>query len=126
MSLRLTAISFALFIAAAACSKPSGTGGAPSASAPASSAAAAPSAVSLGAPPKIGVAACDDYFDVFYKCVAKMPEEQQKRMMDDFQASLPGWKGLAVRPDNRAVLEADCKRALEGLGRTPLCREAMQ
>jgi hypothetical protein len=118
----LTVLSLAVVLSSAACSK-SGGGASPSASASASpspSSAPAP----LGPPPTIGVPVCDEYFAAYYACAAKMPAEGQKQFIDELQTNLPGWRGLAVRPDNRAQLEKDCQRSLAALQSTPLCREA--
>lgn len=114
----LPVLSLAVVLSSFACSKSDG-GASPSASA-SPSAAPAP----LGPPPTIGVPVCDQYFAAYYACAAKMPAEGRKQFIDELQSNLPGWRGLAVRPDNRAQLEKDCQRSLTALESTPLCREA--
>ena len=88
-----------------------------------SAAAGSPPESPRNEPPTLGVPACDEYFKQLYACAERLPAEVRPVLLSGIEDNLAGWRGMAVREENRAMLEADCSRKREIMRTNALCAE---
>ncbi|MBL9024610.1 MAG: hypothetical protein JNL21_20610 [Myxococcales bacterium] len=78
---------------------------------------------SEGGGDKIGVKECDEYMDLFKKCIDKVPAEGKAAMQQGYDASVKAWKDAAAQggPAKDALAQG-CKAALDAMAQNPACK----
>ena len=73
----------------------------------------APARVEIKDGDKIGVAECDEYLAKYEACAAKVPEPGRGAMLSSIKQLKNSWITIAVNPETRASLAAECKKNQE-------------
>ena len=72
---------------------------------------------------KIGVKECDEYMDLFKKCIDKVPAEGKDAMQQGYDASVKAWKDAAAQGGAaKDALAQGCKAALDAMAQNPACK----
>jgi hypothetical protein len=73
----------------------------------------APARVEIKDGDKIGVAECDEYLAKYEACANKVPEPGRGAMLSSIKQLKNSWITIAVNPETRTNLAAECKKSQE-------------
>lgn len=73
----------------------------------------APPRVEIKTGDKIGVAECDEYLAKYEACAEKIPEPGRRAMVSSISDMRRTWITIAVNPETRTNLAAECKKSQE-------------